>query len=771
MSKSSMAVKNIAITLVIFGVLFILLGNINLAAAQAPEPAAGEPACAGHGVPSYQEWVKDLPCKPRYLGDGTNSRQTPAGRLDGVPEGSSKPSYYSNWVYLAYQSYQDGNWEIYGAETWFYTGIQENTRMTANLASDINPRVRPGSPQVVFASNRSGAYEIYLMDWGGLNLKKLTSHQSYASQPAWSPDGKKLAFVSAIDGNQEIYVMDADGSNQKRLTNSAKDDFGPYWSPDGSQIVWVQALDQTYGVINIMNADGTNPHPITEKLRYVEHPAWSSDGSKVVFDYDSNHDDWFDIGLMDANGENLTVRLYGENNVDYLAGPWSMFDPDYFLVTHIQYVIYDRQYYVYSSCVAKIHQAFGYHDCMDYSELDFLPDAALVDVYPPETQVEPLPPFMRAGVIPINAFGSDFGVSGLYTTLVHYRLGQQEDWKELGLISQDWPGPLELSSEAGQTVYFRSQGQDWAFNVEPWPETWDTYTQVYAWGLEGSVLDNRGVGIANALVQSQPVFSDQFNTDAHGSFHRYVPTSTVEVEVSKTGYNTVPKRTLTSQTDIQSTWVLPPADNLIEGENLNFSLTSGPYPTNTYTQVVTLTSDLRKPTLSFLYQFTNLDGLGNFEVSVNDQSVFTRTQELLEMTHQWVDLSPWQNQTITLTFKVENVIPQYSMVTINDGTIGSWLTPILDSIAPQEVKAGTPLVLTLTGDNFIDPPTLRLNEKVYTGLEFIDEHTLKLTLNSGLAPGIYDVWIANPGGQEALLPAALQVGERVFLPLLTTGKR
>jgi hypothetical protein len=60
---------------------------------------------------------------------------------------------------------------------------------------------------------------------------------------------------------------------------------------------------------------------------------------------------------------------------------------------------------------------------------------------------------------------------------------------------------------------------------------------------------------------------------------------------------------------------------------------------------------------------------------------------------------------------------------------------------------------------------------VYTGLEFIDEHTLKLTLNSGLAPGIYDVWIANPGGQEALLPAALQVGERVFLPLLTTGKR
>lgn len=36
--------------------------------------------------------------------------------------------------------------------------------------------------------------------------------------PQWSHDGKQIVFASDRDGDPEIYVMNADGSGQTRLT-------------------------------------------------------------------------------------------------------------------------------------------------------------------------------------------------------------------------------------------------------------------------------------------------------------------------------------------------------------------------------------------------------------------------------------------------------------------------------------------------------------------------------------------------------------------------
>jgi Tol biopolymer transport system component len=57
--------------------------------------------------------------------------------------------------------------------------------------------------------------------------------------PAWSPDGKRIAFASNRDGAYEIYVMNADGGNRRRLTRTPrrKSSDSPDWSPDGRRIV------------------------------------------------------------------------------------------------------------------------------------------------------------------------------------------------------------------------------------------------------------------------------------------------------------------------------------------------------------------------------------------------------------------------------------------------------------------------------------------------------------------------------------------------------
>jgi len=52
----------------------------------------------------------------------------------------------------------------------------------------------------------------------GSNQKRLTNNDFADEGPAISPDGKKIAFHSNRSGNWEIYIMDITGKNVQRLT-------------------------------------------------------------------------------------------------------------------------------------------------------------------------------------------------------------------------------------------------------------------------------------------------------------------------------------------------------------------------------------------------------------------------------------------------------------------------------------------------------------------------------------------------------------------------
>ena len=63
-------------------------------------------------------------------------------------------------------------------------------------------------PYIAFSSNRSGNYDIYMMDIKGKNLQQLTDHPANEFESTFSPDGQRMAYVSTRhDGYPEIYVM------------------------------------------------------------------------------------------------------------------------------------------------------------------------------------------------------------------------------------------------------------------------------------------------------------------------------------------------------------------------------------------------------------------------------------------------------------------------------------------------------------------------------------------------------------------------------------
>ena len=102
--------------------------------------------------------------------------------------------------------------------------------------ADVVGLPTPGRATIAFTSNRDaprgeGGSDIYVMDVGGANLRRITEDSSGYSRPAWSPDGKSIAFTSWRDGatNAEIYVMDANGGNQRNISNHPGVDSSPAW--------------------------------------------------------------------------------------------------------------------------------------------------------------------------------------------------------------------------------------------------------------------------------------------------------------------------------------------------------------------------------------------------------------------------------------------------------------------------------------------------------------------------------------------------------------
>jgi Tol biopolymer transport system component len=131
-------------------------------------------------------------------------------------------------------------------------------------------------------------YRIYVLDVPGAqqdpegdNLRRLIqSGDDEEDTPAWSPDGSQIAFSSVREGQSEIFIIDAGGTNLRRLTHNAFDDLHPTWSPDGSMIAFQSNPDGKWDiyVINIEDAlqgtGDTGERRLTTSDANDSFPSW-----------------------------------------------------------------------------------------------------------------------------------------------------------------------------------------------------------------------------------------------------------------------------------------------------------------------------------------------------------------------------------------------------------------------------------------------------------------------------------------------------------------
>jgi TolB protein len=139
--------------------------------------------------------------------------------------------------------------------------------------------------KIVFVSNRTGAKEIWQMDYDGQNQRPVTKYGSISTTPAVSPDGTRVAFTSYVRSQPEILIHSLETARRLPFFNqNASMSATPSFSPDGKQVVFSSTLAGGYAQIYIANANGSNLKRLTySRFVEVEPKINPKTASEIVF--------------------------------------------------------------------------------------------------------------------------------------------------------------------------------------------------------------------------------------------------------------------------------------------------------------------------------------------------------------------------------------------------------------------------------------------------------------------------------------------------------
>jgi Tol biopolymer transport system component len=198
-----------------------------------------------------------------------------------------------------------------GADIWVMKQNGTDQRRVTDLGGNVTfPDFAPAGDSIVFAGRPAGFTnpDIWTIGLDGTGLTKLTTSTAMDQFPVYSPDGTRIAFRSNRTGTFQVWVMNADGTDQHALTiDASPKDQVPEWSPDGSRIAYAASSPETGLDIWVMNADGSDQHPVLADGGATFGPAWSPDGTRIAYlDATDNA-----IETIDAQGGDVRVLFSG----------------------------------------------------------------------------------------------------------------------------------------------------------------------------------------------------------------------------------------------------------------------------------------------------------------------------------------------------------------------------------------------------------------------------------------------------------------------------
>jgi TolB protein len=233
-----------------------------------------------------------------------------------------------------------------------YKGESFNYRYTAHKISDEIVKKIIGDTgvactKIVFVNNSTKHKELYVIDYDGYNIRRLTRDNKINILPRWSPNGEMIIYTSYLYNNPDLfylnilknrrgiiskyqglnvtgvfspdgskilltlsrgnfpnlYLINISGEVLQKLTVGACIDTSPSFAPNGQEIVFISdrgGCPQLY----IMSVDGGNARRLVTN-GFCDSPAWSPRGDKIVFTMRYGRGD-YNLYLYDLSAAKIT---------------------------------------------------------------------------------------------------------------------------------------------------------------------------------------------------------------------------------------------------------------------------------------------------------------------------------------------------------------------------------------------------------------------------------------------------------------------------------
>lgn len=205
-----------------------------------------------------------------------------------------------------------------------YSGGPELARRIAHTFADeivryISGRRGIALTRIAFYSDRTGDREIYLMDYDGHSVRRITGHRTISMSPAWSGSREEIAYVTFLHGPPGIFLVDLLSSEKLPVLDDGNHNLSPSFSPDGKRLVFARSLSGNWEIFTCRR-DGSDLRRLTHSSAIDTNPAWSPTGREIAFT--SSRSGTPQIYLMDAEGANLRrISRDGDYNDGAAWGP------------------------------------------------------------------------------------------------------------------------------------------------------------------------------------------------------------------------------------------------------------------------------------------------------------------------------------------------------------------------------------------------------------------------------------------------------------------
>jgi Tol biopolymer transport system component len=625
-----------------------------------------------------------------------------------------------SWTRLVFQRFVDNQWDVYMSDSTAVRPI-----ITAE-GDDRFPSLNRGGTHLAYCSARNGTtVDLYIADADGRNEQLLVGDQFFTAFPDWSPNGRAIVYQAYVQGQYDLFTIDVQTRERKRLTLNRAFDGEPRWSPDGRQIIFTSDRDDGVYYVYVMNSDGTAQERLNS-LPYSLHPSWSPDGRQIGFDADSDSDGWQELAIMNANGGAQRTIYDPGPEATVFAGSWSP-DGRYLSFTEIQVEFRNGNWVWTSGRLRQWDSLTGRASNLLGGTLDWYPNWQTIDTLPPDSALKPLPPYTRAGDLPLTWSGFDRGGSGLRSFDLYWRGHSGQPWELL--LDQTVLEAFDVTGVPGQHASFLTRARDNAWNLEPQRDAWAQETTFYNTAVTGSLTDNRGATLEGVPITLAPQPLFPLRTESDGTFAGYtVIPSAPTLTIGETNFLPVPPTLLPADVDFTRAFYLPPGDSVLlnggfeqgDGAAVTAWTTGGNLPveivsaaasgsqairlgatgagegTAVLSQSVVVPTSGGTPTLAFMARATGDTEGDNSGLRVMVQGSETLYEDINvdpQWSLRWLDMRPWAGETVIINFVLRQDAADPPVVLWLDdaslGSAGSDLWTQLASIPAQALPGQT----------------------------------------------------------------------------------